>query len=63
VLSLLWLLVYDLENELEMKFCLFQKMLLFNPGDRISAKASLLHPYFDDLDKTTLPAATGGKSF
>ncbi len=46
-----------------MKFCLFQKMLLFNPGDRISAKASLLHPYFDDLDKTTLPAAKGGKSF
>ena len=38
-------------------------MLLYNPGDRMSAKASLLHPYFDDLDKTTLPAATAGKSF
>lgn len=40
-----------------------KQMLLYNPGDRMSAKASLLHPYFDDLDKTTLPAATAGKSF
>ena len=38
-------------------------MLLYNPGERMSAKAALLHPYFDDLDKTTLPAATVGKSF
>lgn len=29
---------------------LLQKMLIYDPIRRISAKAILLHPYFDDLD-------------
>jgi serine/threonine protein kinase len=29
-----------------------QKMLAYEPSKRISAKAALSHPYFDDLDKT-----------
>jgi cyclin-dependent kinase len=28
-----------------------QKMLKYNPAERISAKAALDHPYFDSLDK------------
>ncbi|CAH1793914.1 unnamed protein product [Owenia fusiformis] len=35
---------------------LLQKMLIYDPAKRISAKAALLHPYFDSLDKSTLPA-------
>ena len=31
-------------------------MLLYNPAKRISAKAALDHPYFHDLDLSTLPA-------
>lgn len=37
-------------------FYLQQKMLLYNPAKRISAKAALDHPYFHDLDLSTLPA-------
>jgi len=33
---------------------LLTKMFIYNPADRISAKAALNHPYFDDLDKTKL---------
>ena len=29
-----------------------QNMMLYNPSKRISAKAALHHPYFDDLDKS-----------
>ncbi|KAI8896028.1 kinase-like domain-containing protein [Globomyces pollinis-pini] len=29
---------------------LIQKMLVYSPGNRISAKRALLHPYFDDLE-------------
>lgn len=29
-----------------------QKMLKYDPADRISAKAALEHPYFDSLDKS-----------
>jgi cyclin-dependent kinase len=29
-----------------------QKMLQYEPAKRISAKAALHHPYFDDLDKS-----------
>jgi cyclin-dependent kinase len=29
-----------------------QRMLQFNPAKRISAKAALQHPFFDDLDKS-----------
>jgi len=35
---------------------LLRKMLIYDPHRRISAKASLIHPYFNDLDKTKLPA-------
>ena len=33
-------------------FCTLQKMLKYNPAERISAKAALDHPYFDSLDKS-----------
>lgn len=36
---------------------LLQKMLTYDPATRISAKASLHHPYFLDLDKSSLPAS------
>ena len=38
---------------------LLNKMLIYNPAERISAKQALCHPYFDDLDKQTLPAKPG----
>eukprot|EP01018_Ginkgo_biloba_P010023 Gb_05113 [translate_table: standard] len=31
---------------------LLSKMLLYDPSKRISAKDAMLHPYFDDLDKS-----------
>ncbi|CAG2182860.1 unnamed protein product [Oppiella nova] len=37
---------------------LLQSMLIYDPHKRISAKAALKHPYFSDLNKTTLPAAS-----
>jgi cyclin-dependent kinase 2 len=33
---------------------LLAKMLIYEPSKRISAKAALSHPYFEDLDKTTM---------
>ena len=33
---------------------LLSKMLAFQPNKRISARAALAHPWFDDLDKTGL---------
>uniref|UniRef100_A0A8C7XVW3 Cyclin-dependent kinase 1 n=1 Tax=Oryzias sinensis TaxID=183150 RepID=A0A8C7XVW3_9TELE len=36
---------------------LLAKMLIYNPPKRISAREAMTHPYFDDLDKSTLPAA------
>merc|ERR1719423_609948 len=38
---------------------LLEQMLIYDPAKRISAKKALLHPYFDDLDKTSLPAKPG----
>jgi len=35
--------------------CVLQKMLTYDPLCRISAKAALKHPFFDTLDKSTLP--------
>ncbi|KAL7638025.1 UNVERIFIED_CONTAM: hypothetical protein RMT77_011650 [Armadillidium vulgare] len=35
---------------------LLRKTLIYDPKERISAKAALMHPYFDDLDKSILPA-------
>lgn len=32
-------------------FWFMQKMLKYDPADRISAKAAMDHPYFDSLDK------------
>ncbi|XP_071391057.1 cyclin-dependent kinase 1 isoform X2 [Centroberyx affinis] len=37
---------------------LLAKMLIYNPPKRISARQAMTHPYFDDLDKSTLPAST-----
>nr|CAD7434195.1 unnamed protein product [Timema monikensis] len=34
---------------------LLQKMLIYDPVKRISAKAALIHPYFEDLDLESLP--------
>ncbi|XP_017681614.1 PREDICTED: cyclin-dependent kinase 1 isoform X2 [Lepidothrix coronata] len=36
---------------------LLAKMLIYDPAKRISGKMALNHPYFDDLDKSTLPAS------
>lgn len=33
---------------------LLSKMLVYEPSKRISARAALEHPWFDDLDKTAL---------
>ncbi|KAL7990325.1 hypothetical protein Chor_013755 [Crotalus horridus] len=33
-----------------------QKMLIYDPAKRISGRMALNHPYFDDLDKSKLPA-------
>ena len=41
---------------------LLQKTLIYNPNKRISAKAMLLHPYFDGLDRDSLPSAKWKKS-
>ena len=38
---------------------LLDKMLIYDPSKRISAKQALKHPYFDDLDKSDLPAKPG----
>lgn len=38
---------------------LLDQMLIYDPAKRISAKRALLHPYFDDLDKYSLPAKPG----
>ena len=54
-LSKLALLVYHVITNFF--FCLLQKMLIYNPAKRISAKAALDHPYFNDLDLSTLPAS------
>ncbi|RWS14746.1 cyclin-dependent kinase 1-like protein, partial [Dinothrombium tinctorium] len=39
---------------------LLKKMFIYDPHRRISAKAAMLHPYFNDLDKSTLPATQNG---
>lgn len=36
---------------------ILQKTLIYDPNKRISAKAAILHPYFDGLDRSTLPSA------
>ena len=42
---------------------LLQKMIIYDPNKRISGKAALLHPYFDNLDTSTLPTnGMGGDS-
>lgn len=38
---------------------LLDRMLIYDPAKRISAKQALQHPYFDDLDKSDLPAKPG----
>uniref|UniRef100_A0A1B6LED4 Protein kinase domain-containing protein n=2 Tax=Graphocephala atropunctata TaxID=36148 RepID=A0A1B6LED4_9HEMI len=34
---------------------LLQKMLIYDPSERISAKAALKHNYFEDIDKSKIP--------
>jgi cyclin-dependent kinase 1 len=34
---------------------LLEKMLIYDPHRRLSAKAALLHPYFASFDKTSMP--------
>ncbi|KAK8376055.1 hypothetical protein O3P69_008638 [Scylla paramamosain] len=36
---------------------LLSKTLIYDPTKRISAKEALKHPYFDDLDRSSLPAS------
>ena len=38
-------------------FDLLAGMVALDPNKRISARMAMLHPYFDDLDKTNLPAS------
>lgn len=33
---------------------LLEKMLIYDPHKRLNAKSAVLHPYFDDLDKSSL---------
>lgn len=37
---------------------LLAQMLIYDPPKRISARRALSHPYFDNLDKSTLPSNT-----
>lgn len=37
-----------------------QSMVVYNPGERMSAKKAMLHLYFEDLDIDSLPAALAG---
>lgn len=32
-------------------------MLIYDPHKRVSAKAAMMHPYFDGLDKEALPGS------
>lgn len=34
---------------------LLQKMLVYNPAERISAKKIAVHPYFKNIDKSIVP--------
>uniref|UniRef100_A0A915HPH6 Uncharacterized protein n=1 Tax=Romanomermis culicivorax TaxID=13658 RepID=A0A915HPH6_ROMCU len=47
----------SVKNLDENGFDLLQKMLIYDPAYRISSKAIINHPYFDDLNKNVLPAA------
>ena len=35
---------------------LLESMLIYDPDKRITAKEALCHPYFNNLDKSALPA-------
>ena len=39
----------------EIELDLLKGLVALDPARRISAKMALLHPYFDSLDKNTLP--------
>lgn len=58
---------YCLENALNEKLMnrrtfdktgldLLQRMFIYDPAKRISAKVAIKHPYFDDVDKEKLPS-------
>jgi len=37
---------------------LLASLVSLDPNKRISSRLSLMHPYFDDLDKSKLPASS-----
>ena len=50
----------SMKKELDSKgLDLLEKCLIYDPSKRLTAKQAILHPYFDDLDKNSLPAKPG----
>ena len=43
---------YTVISQINIRFSCLQKMLKYDPAERISAKEALDHPYFDSLDKS-----------
>ncbi|KAG6745458.1 hypothetical protein POTOM_052130 [Populus tomentosa] len=53
ILALLRLPISPLYWDTNIMLCwIMQKMLKYDPAERISAKAAMDHPYFDSLDKS-----------
>ena len=44
-----------MDNAFFFAHCILQKMLVYDPANRISAKASMKHPYFDDHQDRIIP--------
>jgi cyclin-dependent kinase 1 len=39
----------------DMAIDLLECMVALDPNKRVSARMALMHPYFDNIDKSTLP--------
>ena len=48
-------LVEHTKNLSEIELDLLKGLVALDPAKRISAKMALLHPYFDSMDRATLP--------